>query len=235
MPLKKEVNLPPPGVQLHNSPKESAVSLFKTLCICNIICVVIVFSMSAVMANGVWGILVTELVCLFITGFTLYAQSWSMGDKDANYIQFGRMEYDKWKPLKMGLLALAPGLVSDIALIVSKVSGIFDFLWIYRLMNAPVWPLINLIHPYSVFPQAATEETVVMQGTQYEEIIAAADATPGCGWGKMLLIMILPLLYIVFIWIGYELGHHRISLGNKLVYENKDGKKEKKGFFSKNS
>lgn len=221
------------GVQLHNSPRELSLSLLKTLCICNVICVVIVFSMSAIMGKGVWGILVTELICLIITGATLYAQSWSMGDKDANYIQFGRMVYDPVKPVKIGLLAIAPGLVSDILLIVSKISGAFDFLWIYRLMNAPLWPLINLIHPYSIFPQAATEETVIMQGTQYEEVIAASDATPGCGWGKLILMILLPIIYMLFIYAGYELGRRRISIGSKLVYENEDSKKGKRRFFSK--
>ena len=42
----KKKEEPVTGVQLHNSPKELAVSLFKTLCICNVICVVVVFSMA---------------------------------------------------------------------------------------------------------------------------------------------------------------------------------------------
>lgn len=212
-------------VQLHNSPRELALQTLKTLCICNVICVVIVFSMSAVMNWGVGGILLTELVCILITGITLYAQSWGFGDKDANYLQFGRMVYDPYKPLKYGLIAIAPGLVSDILLIISKISGSFDLLWVYRLMNAPVWPLINLIHPYGLHAHEATEETVVMAGTQYEEVIAAADATPACGWGKMIVMMLLPLLYILFMWIGYELGRRRFSISNKLVYVDKDGKK----------
>ena len=220
------------GVKLHNSPKELSHSLLKTLCICNIICVVIVFSMSGLMSKGTWGIIVTELIAIGITGLTLYAQSWSMGDKDANLIQFGRMEYDSKKALKMGLRAIAPSLISDILLVISKISGVFNFLWVYRLMNAPVWPLINLIHPYGLFAQEATEETVIMQGTQYEEVIEAMDATPGCGWGKLILMMLLPLIYLIFIYAGYELGRRRISIGNKLVYEDKDGSKNKKSWKS---
>ena len=218
----------PQTVQLHNSPRELALQILKTLCICNVICVIIVFSMSSVMNWGVGGILLTELICILITGITLYAQSWGFDDKDANYIQFGRIVYDPYKPLKYGLIAIAPGLVSDILLIISKISGSFDLLWVYRLMNAPVWPLINLIHPYGLHFHEATEETVVMAGTQYEEVIAAAEATPACGWGKMILMMLLPLLYILFMWIGYELGRSRLSIGNKLVYVDKNGKKDGK-------
>lgn len=223
----KKEQQPATGVQLHNSPGELAFSLFKTLCICNIICVVIVFSMGGLMAQGTWGILLTGAICLLVTGGTLYAQSWGMGDKDANLIQFGRTTYDPYKPLKMGLLALAPGLVSDILLLVSKITGLFDSLWLFRLMNGPVWPLINLIHPYSMGPHEAMPEMVIMEGTQYEEVIAATAATPGCSWPKIILMILLPLLYIVFIWIGYELGRRRISLGNRLVYENRNAKGKK--------
>lgn len=223
----KKEQQPATGVQLHNSSGELAVSLIKTLCICNVICVVIVFSMGGLMAQGTWGILLTGIICLLVTGGTLYAQSWGMGDKDANLIQFGRTTYDPYKPLKMGLLALAPGLVSDVLLLFSKITGLFDFLWLFRLMNGPVWPLINLIHPYSVAPQEAMPEMVIMEGTQYEEVIEATAATPGCSWPKIILMILLPLLYIVFIWIGYELGRRRISLGTRLVYENKNAKGKK--------
>ncbi len=214
-------------VQLHNSPKELGLQVLKTLCICNVVCVIIVFSMSGIMNMGIGGMLLTELICLLLTGITLYAQSWGFGDKDANYLQFGRMERDPYKPLRYGLVAVAPSIISDLILIFSKITGLFDLLWLYRLMNAPLWPLINIIHPYGLYFHEATEETTVMAGTQYEEVIAAAEATPGCGWGKMILMMLLPLLYILFMWIGYELGRRRISIGNKLVYVDKDGKKKR--------
>ena len=110
-------------------------------------------------------------------------------------------------------------------LLFSKITGLVDLLWVYRLMNAPVWPLINLIHPYSVAAQEAMPETIIMEGTEYEEVIQATAATPGCSWPKLILMMLLPLLYIVFIWVGYELGRRRISIGNRLVYENKNAKK----------
>ncbi|HIT78812.1 MAG TPA: hypothetical protein IAC40_00845 [Candidatus Faecivivens stercorigallinarum] len=226
--FQKKKQEPVTGVQLHNSPKELAVTLLKTLCICNVICVVVVFSMGGIMAQGTWGILLTALICLLIAGGTLYSQSWGIGDKDANLIQFGRTEYDRYKPLKMGLLALAPGLVSDVLLLFSKITGLVDLLWVYRLMNAPVWPLINLIHPYSIAPQEAMPEMILMEGTEYEEIVQATAATPGCSWPKLILMLLLPLIYIVFIWVGYELGRRRISISNRLVYENKHAKKSTK-------
>lgn len=225
---KKTENLNESKIPLHNSIKELAIENFKTLCIANIICIVITFSMSAIM-NWHWvGKLITVIVNIVIAGSMVYGHNWNFGDKDANYIQFGRMTYDKFKPLRYGMIALAPSLISDIILLVSKLSGSFDLMWLYRLMNAPFWALINLIHPYGALPHAATEETVVMAGTEYEEVIAAAAATPGLGWGQMILIMLLPLIFMLFIWGGYELGRRRISINQKLVYVDKDKNKKKK-------
>lgn len=233
--MAKHQNLGPGGVPLHNTPREQGLSLFITLCILNVVCVVIVFSMSGVMGMGTWGIVLTEAICLLITGVTLYSQSWGMGDKDANLIQFGRYQYDRLKPLKMGLVALAPGLVSDIILIVCKalnclLFGQLDALVLFRLMNAPVWPLINLIHPSGLLPTEAHEEMTIMAGTAYEEVIEASAGTPGASWLKVIVFVLLPLVYLVFIWLGYELGRRRFSIGNKLVYEDKEGGKSKKRF-----
>ena len=58
--MAKHQNLGPGGVPLHNTPREQGLSLFKTLCILNVVCVVIVFSMSGVMGMGTWGIVLTE-------------------------------------------------------------------------------------------------------------------------------------------------------------------------------
>ena len=69
--MAKHQNLGPGGVPLHNTPREQGLSLFKTLCILNVVCVVIVFSMSGVMGMGTWGIVLTEAICLLITGVTL--------------------------------------------------------------------------------------------------------------------------------------------------------------------
>ena len=65
--MAKHQNLGPGGVPLHNTPREQGLSLFKTLCILNVVCVVIVFSMSGVMGMGTWGIVLTEAICLLIT------------------------------------------------------------------------------------------------------------------------------------------------------------------------
>lgn len=89
MATNEKTGTPQQTIQLHNSPKELGLQTLKTLCICNVICAIIVFSMSGVMNWGTAGKLITQLVCLLLTGIALYAQSWGFGDKDANY-QIGR-------------------------------------------------------------------------------------------------------------------------------------------------
>lgn len=98
-------------VELHNGVWELALKLWRTLILCTILCAVIVFSLSGIMVSGTWGLLLTQLICFIVMGFTIYSQMWSVGDRDANFIHFGRMKRDIWKSLKIGLIALIPGFV----------------------------------------------------------------------------------------------------------------------------
>lgn len=208
-------------VELHNGVWELALKLWRTLILCTILCAVIVFSLSGIMVSGTWGLLLTQLICFIVMGFTIYSQMWSVGDRDANFIHFGRMQRDIWKSLKIGLIALIPGFVTNIPLALSKagVFGNFDFLPFYRVLQAPIWPLINLIHPYGAIPHEAVAATELFEGS---------PATAGMTWGQLVLMAIIPLVYLIFVVAGYELGIRRISVGFKLVYEKNDKDKGKK-------
>ncbi|MCI8600401.1 MAG: hypothetical protein HFE45_02275 [Oscillospiraceae bacterium] len=205
-------------INLHNSVKELSFQLWKTLLLCTLICVVVVISLSGVMVNGLWGPLLTETICLLLTGLTLYTQMWGAGDRDANFIQFGRIERDPLKGLKIGLIVIIPSLLLNIPLALSMVELIpIDLLPFYRILQAPVWPLINLIHPHGAVAHEAT--------AAIEELnITAMPATPGLGWGQFALLWLLPFIYTFFVVAGYELGIRRIELGFKLMYEDKKKK-----------
>lgn len=209
-------------VNLHNSVKELSLKLWRTIVLCTLICVVLVFSLSSLMVKGVWGPLLTQLICLVVVGLTIYSQMWGFGDRDANFIQFGRMERDYWKGLQIGLWAIVPSVLLNIPLALSMVGVIpFDFMPIYRILEGPVWPLINVIHPYGAVAHAAVEATELFEGS---------PATAGLGWGQFALIVLLPLIYTLFAVLGYEMGVRRISVGFKLMYEdkNKKGKGKKR-------
>lgn len=210
---------PKQQVNLHTGVVELALKIWRTIILCTVICAVVVFSLSSLMVKGVWGPLVVQAVCLIIAGVVVYSQMWGFGDRDANFIQFGRLEKDPLKGLKVMMLAVIPSLVLCIPLALSMAEVLpFDFMPFYRILEAPVWPLINVIHPYGAIAHAAVEANEYMEATA---------ATAGLGWGQFVLVSLLPLIYVPFGVAGYELGLRRISVGLKLMYEDKNKKKGK--------
>lgn len=215
MEQKKQSN---PQIKLHNSVRELSLQLYRTLLLCGVACVVMVMATSSIMTESRLGLGIIGVICVIVVGLILYANTWSYGDRDANFVQFGRMTRDRLKGLKIGLLISIPSFLMNIPLALSKMEIIpFDFMPIYRLLLSPLWPLINFIHPYGAIPYDASP------ATEYTEAMAA---TPGLGWGQFGLLVLLPLIYTLFSWIGYELGYHRISVGFRLVYEDKNKKKK---------
>lgn len=213
-----------PAVPLKNETWRLALQTFINLVIATIISVILVLSLSSLMGS-VWGKLVVEAVCLAITLPMVYGYMWGQGDRDANFVQFGRMEADPWKGLRAGALGVIPTLLTCIplALSMTRVIG-FDFMPVYRILNAPLWGFINLIHPLGgAIPHAATE---AIPATDSMPAIDAMPATDGLSWGAFALIAVLPLLYVVFSAVGYYMGTKRISVMSKLVYKDE---KEKPG------
>ena len=210
------------NIPLKNETWRLALQTFINLVICTVISVIIVVSLSSLMGS-VWGKLVVEAVCLIITLPIIYGYMWGQGDRDANFVQFGRMQPDMWKGLRAGLLAIIPTVLTCIPLALSmmRVLG-FDFMPFYRLINAPMWGFINLIKPLGgAIPHAATEE---IPATDTTPAIEAMPATDGLSWGAFVLIALLPLLYVICTTVGYYMGTRRISVLSKLVY--KDDKKK---------
>lgn len=213
-----------PEIKLHNSVREMSLYLWRAMLLCGVACVVIVMALSGFMNENRIALLLVGIICVIFTGIVLYANAWAYGDRDANFVQFGRTKRDIFKGLKVGFWAILPSLLMNIPLALSKMGlfGSFDFMPYYRILMAPIWPLINFVHPHGSIPYDAMPAT---------ELTEAFPATPGLEWGQFAIIAVLPVIFILFIWAGYELGFHRISLGFKLVYEDKEkeaGKAAKK-------
>lgn len=200
----------PQKVKLHNGLRELTLELWKYLVLCGVASVVVVMATSALMAENRFAIACIGTACVIFSGVVLYANTWAYGDRDANFVQFGRCKRDPLKGLKLGCLVSLPTFLLNIPLALSKLQILpFDFLPVYRFLAAPLWPLINLIHPYGAVAHEATEAT---------EMLEAFPATPALEWSQFGLIALLPLIYVAFCWLGYEMGYHRISLGFRLVY-----------------
>lgn len=203
----------------NRTPLKFAWQLFLRAIIAAFLSMFICFTCSALMENSLEGKIFTGLVTVGFSGVLIYLHAWSVGDLDANAIQFGRAEKDPWKGLKAALLLTLFLMSFSIPLALSMLKILpFDFMPFYRLLDSPFWPIINIIHPYGAIAKAEILET---ETTVYQA------ATAGLTWGKFWLISILPALYIPFTVIGYSLGLKRFSISQKVVYKS-SGKENKK-------
>ncbi len=146
-----------------------------------------------------WSLLLMGVVCLILDGGMVYQFMWRQGDKEANYIQFGRIQKTPYKGLKVGLLAMIPYGIMDVVLALSIAKILpFDFLRTFRILNAPLYGFMKLVHWDLGWPTATT---------------------PGLSWGEFVVLALMPLIYVVFCAVGYELGIRHISIKEKMVYK----------------
>lgn len=140
---------------------------------------------------------------LFIS-FT-YNDLWRQGDRDANAVSFGRMAYDKWRGLKIGLTAAIPSILSFAVLIAEKALGFFPryAAW-YRVFHLSFYPFI-----------------VWCFGSE------VARTTAEIGWGGILLAGIPVLVMPAVAVLAYYLGYKQIAVGERLIYKNKNTSKKR--------
>ena len=72
----------------------------------------------------------------------------------------------------------------------------FHFLRTFRILNAPLYGFMKLIH---------------------RDWGWATASTPGLSWGTFVILALMPLIYAVFCTVGYELGVRHISIKERLV------------------
>ena len=95
-------------VALKNETWRLAVQTFVNIVIGTVISIIITISLSSLMVGSIWGKIVVEFLCLAITLPLVYGYMWGQGDRDSNFVQFGRMKPDKWKGVRAGLLSIIP-------------------------------------------------------------------------------------------------------------------------------
>ena len=132
---------------------------------------------------------------LFINGKVFY-----IGDSDANKVQFGRIEFDKFKGLKLGVVPAVFALISYIVLILGKLG----------IVGAWASVLFNFTN-YHLF---AYHQLIFGGNNNIADMswpsIAAASLT----------IFLVPLICHVC----YTLGYKRINLFEKVVFKKKGDK-----------
>ncbi len=132
---------------------------------------------------------------LFINGKLFY-----IGDSDANKVQFGRIEYDKYKGLKLGIVPAVFALVSYIVLILGKLGIVGRWSTVFfNFTNYHLFAYHQLIFGGNI-------NTSNMSWLS----IAAASLT----------VFLVPLICHAC----YTLGYKRINLFERVVFKKKGDK-----------
>lgn len=144
-------------------------------------------------------------VLILVTVFNLalycgliYSTSWGQGNKDRNYVHYGRLKEDYFRGAKAGLLAMVPYVLTSVILILVKASVVSDISFIYRVLNIHLITLINLVLP------------------------AGEDMT----WWGILVVNLYHLIIPITAGLAYYLGYKDIAVGHKLIYQNKKSAKK---------
>ncbi|MBE6867130.1 MAG: hypothetical protein E7494_00005 [Ruminococcus albus] len=97
--------------------------------------------------------------------------------------------------LKTGLIAMLPFALTAVILAVSKFSGAFDFLAVFKIANACLFPILD------IFAHSADIK----------------DMSPA------VFLLIVPYLglFPLSAYIGFKWGYDKVDLKDKLVYKNK--------------
>ncbi len=137
--------------------------------------------------------IITQFFTLMMLLAFIYPKTWQLGTKDSNAVHFGRKTEDRLYGLKLGMLAIIPGVV---------IWAVFMFgltklpITLYGMTHAGMYSIIQLI----------------AGGT-----VKIGTLTVGQKLLELLTLLVIPLIAEF----GYILGYKDISISEKLIYSNK--------------
>ena len=145
--------------------------------------------------SGIFLLLFIQLLCLIMLICLLYVLFWNEGNKDYNLIETGHMKNDRFKGLKVSLLAMSPGFLLNVVLVFTrlgllKIDGMFS---VYKLFN-------NVF--YGIY-----------------SIVAPGFDLMNTGWAQIILLFVIQMVVPAVSWLCYWLGLKRINLIERLVYK----------------
>lgn len=149
----------------------------------------------------------SQILMLLLLAAFPYGILWSQGDRDRNSVQFGHLQADKWRGLKVGLIAAIPSALLYLFLLLSRL-GLFwnKFVQLFQILNACFAPTINAI-----------------MRAQGHDILTTADV----GWGWILLLVFTVAVLPLVSWGSYALGYRQYSISEHLIYKNKKKKRRR--------
>ena len=135
------------------------------------------------------------LFTITMVGTITYSYAWKEGNKDLNLIRFGRATLDKYKGVKIGLVAVTPYLLTLIALFIGKFSFAKSFpIVLYKYLNGSFFSLID----------------VICSDTFYFGDLAI--------W-RFILLLLLQLSVPAFLGFAYYIGYKDILITEKIIYK----------------
>ena len=149
-------------------------------------------------------VLSSIMMLLLLAAFP-YSIVWSKGDRDKNSVNFGHMQEDKLRGLKVGLMAAIPSAIGYIVLVLSKLGVCFSkYIFLYRFANVPFMPIINS-----------------MVSTEIQN-------TAQVPWPAILAMLMVVAFVPLVCHFAYFLGYKQISLSEKFIYINPNKKKKRR-------
>lgn len=136
---------------------------------------------------------------LLVYGIPVYGTMWSMGMSDMNKANFGHIVLDRWRGAKLAAIGLSPWILCSVLFLLSKFGLFYNFVVVYKIINAEVWPAINALHVF-----AGERVSMYLPDFSYGQAVAAA---------------LFPLFPVLLAEFAYFLGTKDISLAQKLIYK----------------
>ncbi len=167
-----------------------------------LLCLIVAISISVFGLPGILRDLLTLCCVVPLYIMLLHSLFWTEGDRNRNMVGFGHIKEDRAKGFKVGLFLTLPYLLENVMLTLSRTKVIPDFYWLYKLLNAHIWPILNFFLP----PES--------------KVIGATSLSIG----GLIVCWLFTLYPLVIATASYILGYHGISVVQKLVYKNKPRK-----------
>lgn len=135
-----------------------AISIFLRHCGGVIIANIFNIALARFVVDNLVGSLICSVVYLFVYAIPIYTAMWSIGHRDLNLEKFGHVKKKPYRGLLIGLLASVPTFVLTILFILSKFNLFYNFVLPFKMMNAEIIPLINIIQRSMYLPDFTVGE-----------------------------------------------------------------------------
>lgn len=169
------------------------LSLMLSILFADILSIFVFISLASVLPN-VFGTVLIQILNLLILLSLVYLPVWTVGEKDINYVLTGKITYDRYSGLKIGLIGMTVLYLPYILLFLSKINNDQFLYAIFQVVSSPFYGFIRMLLPITI---------------------------KDVNWLPMFVTLIYPLIISLITSVAYHFGYKRVSLTGKLIYKKK--------------